>query len=174
MGKRGSSSGSVPIRGFTKLVTESRNKGLTVEEIVDDHRSNNRECARLKRQTLMIKVKQIINSLSEEEEESEGSRTKKKQRRDDSEQRNSDLCISSSPYSASSSGNVLTSEDNMQFDVTNDGLRVSYSNKSMTPFCADTMKKMKMKGISSEEGSKNCDVEVKGPTFKDFGGLTSL
>ncbi|EFH55973.1 hypothetical protein ARALYDRAFT_482797 [Arabidopsis lyrata subsp. lyrata] len=99
MGKRGSSSGS------TKLVIESRYKGLTVEEIVDDLRSKNREYVRLR------------------------------------QQRNSDLCISSSsPSSASSSGNVLTSEDNMQFDITNDGLRVSYSNKSKTPFRAETMK----------------------------------
>ncbi|XP_010412919.2 PREDICTED: LOW QUALITY PROTEIN: cell division control protein 48 homolog C, partial [Camelina sativa] len=176
MGKRGSSSGSVPIRGFTKLVIESRNKGLTVEEIVDDLRSKNRECVRLRRQILMIKVKQIINSLSEEEDdEIEGSR--KKQRRDDSEQRNSDLCISaSSPHSsASSPGYVLTSDDNMQFDITNDGLRVSYSNKSKTPYAFNfPTETMKIQAMSSEDGSKGCDVEVKGPTFKDLGGLKGV
>ncbi|CAH8265109.1 unnamed protein product [Arabidopsis lyrata] len=79
MGKRGSSSGS------TKLVIESRYKGLTVEEIVDDLRSKNREYVRLR------------HAFSRGDNEDEG--------------------------------------------------------------------------ISSEEGSKNCDVEVKGPAFKDLGGL---
>ncbi|KAG7584258.1 ATPase AAA-type core [Arabidopsis suecica] len=151
--------GSVPVRSFTNLVLESFGKGSTVEEIVDDLRLKHREWARWKRQILLVKVKNIVNSRSNDrkhEDESSGSR--KKQRRDDLEQRNSDLCISS-PSSGSSSGNVLTSDDNMQFDITNDSLRLSYSDKSK----------------ASEEASKGSyDVEVKGPNFKDLGGLNGI
>ncbi|CAH2058899.1 unnamed protein product [Thlaspi arvense] len=160
MGGRGTS-GSFPRRSLTNLVLELSGRGLTVEEIADDLRSKHREWARWKRQILVIKVKRIVNS------ESNGSR--KKQRRDDDEleQRNSDLCISSSPSSSSTSGNVLTSEDNSpHFDITSDSLLVSYSNKSTTP--------LKKKAVSSQEGSKVYDEEVKGPTFKDLGGLKSV
>ncbi|CAH8262887.1 unnamed protein product [Arabidopsis lyrata] len=148
--------GSVPVGSFTNLVLESFGKGSTVEEIVDDLRLKHREWARWKRQILLVKVKNIVNSRSNDRKHEDESR--KKQRR---EQSNSDLCISSSPSpsSGSSSGNVLTSDDNMQFDITNDSLRLSYSEKKK----------------ASEEASKGSyDVEVKGPTFKDLGGLNGI
>lgn len=75
--------GSVPVRGFTNLVEESWKEGLTVEEIVDELRYKNRQCVRLRRQILLIKVKQNVKSLSKEEVESNVSR--KKQRLDDPE-----------------------------------------------------------------------------------------
>ncbi|CAH2059993.1 unnamed protein product, partial [Thlaspi arvense] len=163
MGKR-SISGSFPRRSLTNIVLELCGKGLTVEEIADDLRSKHREWARWKRQILIIKVKKIFNSTKEEEGINV---SRKKQRRDDDlEQRNSDLCESSSPSSSSTSGNVLTSDDNTNFDITSESLLNSYSNKSKTP--------LKKKAASSEEGSKVYDVEVKGPTFKDLGGLKSV
>lgn len=132
----------------------------------------------LKRPSLMRRIKKVVDSRSKYwkgEEESNGSR-KKKQRRDgdDLEQRNSDLCISSSSPSSSSysPGNVLTSNDNTHFDVTADGLLVSYSNKSKRPYTpTSSVETTKKKAVSSEEGNKAYHVKVKGPTFKDLGGV---
>ncbi|VVB02522.1 unnamed protein product [Arabis nemorensis] len=153
---------SVPVRGFTNLVQESWKKGLNLEEIVNELRSKNRECVRKSPKNLMVKVKQIVKSLSNEEEESNGIR--KKQRLNDPEQRNSDFDISSGIDELDSfSGN-----DDLQFDITNDGLRASYSNKSRT-----RLLRVEEKTKKTERG-KSCDVEVKGPTFKDFGGLKDV
>lgn len=147
MRKRGVS-GSVPGRRFTNLVLESFGRGLTVEEIVDDLRSKHGEWSRCRRNILMIKVKNIVKSRSKDVEESNGV-SKKKLKRD------GDLCISS--LSSDSSDDVT------RFDITNDSLRDSYSDKSR-----------KKNDVCSEEGSKGYDIEVKGPTFKDLGGLKGV
>lgn len=146
-------SGGVHGRIFKNLVLELWVKGLLVVEIVDDFRSKHRECGRKKRQSLMTRVKDIIEESNE---------SRKKQRRD---HRNSDF-NTSSPSSASSCGNV---EDNMQFDITSESLRATYSNKSN-----QLMEITKKKAVSSEKGGKGYDVEVKRPTFKDLGGLKGV